>query len=318
MKQASHVEVARRVFDIERLALEEVALRLDATFENVVNAILLAQGRLVVIGMGKSGHIGKKIAATLASTGTSSFFVHPAEAFHGDLGMITQEDLILLISYSGETDEVLRLIPFFKTNKNTLISITGNANSTLAKEADHHLDIGVSKEACPLALAPTSSTTATLAMGDALAVALMEAKQFQPEDFAKFHPGGSLGRRLLHKVRDYMRREDLPIISIDDQVNELIIKLSEGRLGLVIVHNEEGKTVGIITDGDLRRALSKSSDVLALKPADLVNSNPKSISPDAPIHQAEQMMLEKKILSLLVIENDLVIGVCQLYDIYRG
>lgn len=310
------LEFARKVFAIEQKMLEEVALRLDRNFEEAVQSILECRGKLVVIGMGKSGHIGQKIAATLSSTGTPSFFVHPAEAFHGDLGMISKEDMVMLISYSGETDEMLRIIPFLKWNGNRCIAITGNPDSTLARESEFHLNIHVSQEACPLALAPTSSTTATLVMGDALAVTLMEARGFKPEDFARFHPGGSLGRRLLHKVRDYMQTDNLPYIEESAGGHDLVLKLSAGRLGLVLVNDSQNSFVGIITDGDLRRAMNHVENIKDLKVSSLCNRNPFKVSANTPIHEAEQIMVEKKILSVLVEDQGQICGVCQLYSIY--
>src|ERR1700761_9435756 len=247
-------DIAKRVFNTEIESLRLVADAIDDEFNRVVEAILNNNGKLIVIGIGKSGIIGKKIAATLASTGTPSFFLHPGEAFHGDLGMVEPDDLVILISYSGETDEVLKIIPFLKWNKNSIISITGNPNSTIAKNSDHHLNVCVTREACPLELAPTSSTTVTLVMGDALAVALMEAREFQHEDFARFHPGGSLGRKLLVKVKDLMRKDNLPFIGEGASFTEVLLRMSEGRLGMVIV-GDAGYVKGIITDGDLRRAL---------------------------------------------------------------
>ena len=309
---------AKKVFAIEQEMLAEVANGLDGHFEASIQAILECKGKIVVIGMGKSGHIGQKIAATLSSTGTPSFFVHPAEAFHGDLGMISKDDMVLLISYSGETDEMLRIIPFLKWNGNRCVALTGNANSTLARESEFHLNIHVSQEACPLALAPTSSTTATLVMGDALAVTLMEARGFKPEDFARFHPGGSLGRRLLHKVRDYMQTEHLPYIDESAGGHDLVLKLSAGRLGLVLVQDARGQFVGIITDGDLRRAMNHIDNIKELKVSSLCNRNPFKVSADTPIHEAEQIMVEKKILSVLVEDQGEICGVCQLYSIYNN
>ena len=310
------LESARRVFQIETDSVREVAERIDAQFEGCVKTILQNKGKLIVCGMGKSGHIGQKIAATLASTGTPSFFVHPAEAFHGDLGMIGKEDVVLLISYSGETDELLRIIPSLKQNGNTLLAMSGNPSSTLASEALYHLDIGVSKEACALELAPTSSTTATLVMGDALAVALMEEKGFLPEDFARFHPGGSLGRRLLHKVRDYMHTDNLPFLDRNASGHDLVLRLSEGRLGLVLVTGDQGELVGIITDGDLRRAMNSIENLRELNVAELCNTHPLKVDAGMPIHEAEKIMIDKKVLSLLVEENGKPVGVCQLYSIY--
>src|ERR1700730_11988375 len=214
-------EIAKRVFDTEIESLKSVAENIGDEFTAAVETILAAKGKLIVSGVGKSGLIGRKIAATFASTGTPSFFLHPGEAFHGDLGMIGSHDMVVLISYSGETDEVLKLIPFLQWNKNVIIGITGNPNSTVAKNSQYHLNIAIQQEACPLALAPTSSTTAALVMGDALAVALMESRRFQPEDFARFHPGGSLGRKLLIRVKDLMRTDNLPFIKEDSSFTEL-------------------------------------------------------------------------------------------------
>jgi arabinose-5-phosphate isomerase len=247
-------DIAKRVFDIEVEALQNVAGLIDDEFTRVVEAILNTDGKIIVIGIGKSGIIGKKIAATFSSTGTPSFFLHPGEAFHGDLGIVGKNDKVIIISYSGETDEVLKVIPYLKWNKNIIIGITGNPNSTIAKNSDHHLNINITREACPLALAPTSSTTATLVMGDALAVALMETRSFREEDFARFHPGGSLGRKLLVKVKDQMRVDNLPFIDTSASFTDVLLRMSEGRLGMVVVGDMQ-YVRGIITDGDLRRAL---------------------------------------------------------------
>src|ERR1700743_2961306 len=272
-------EIAKRVFDIEIESLQHVAASIDDEFTNVVNAILKGKGKIIVIGIGKSGIIGKKIAATLASTGTPSFFLHPGEAFHGDLGMVEPNDLVILISYSGETDEVLKIIPCLKWNKNSIISITGNPNSTIAKNSDHHLNVCITREACPLEFAPTSSTTVTLVMGDALAVALMEARQFQHEDFARFHPGGSLGRKLLVKVKDLMRRDNLPYIDKSASFTEMLLCMSEGKLGLEIVGNAT-KIEGVVTDGDLRRALVRNPDTSQLVISEMMTANPIIIDPE--------------------------------------
>src|SRR5665213_2825429 len=266
-------EIAKRVFNIEIESLQYVADAIGDDFTNVVNAILNTAGKLVVIGIGKSGIIGKKISATFSSTGTPSFFLHPGEAFHGDLGMVSQNDMVIMISYSGETDEVLKLIPFLQWNKNVIIGITGNPNSTVAKNSHYHLNICIKQEACPLALAPTSSTTAALVMGDALAVALMESRQFQHEDFARFHPGGSLGRKLLVKVKDLMRTDNLPFISGEASFTELLLCMSEGRLGMVIV-GDANYVKGIITDGDLRRALVRTPDTSKLSVTDMMTKTP--------------------------------------------
>jgi len=308
-------DIAKRVFDIEIESLQNVAGLLDEQFTKAIDAILKTGGKLVVIGIGKSGHIGRKIAATLSSTGTPSFFLHPGEAFHGDLGMVGVNDIVMLISYSGETEEVLKIIPFLKWNKNQIISITGNPNSTIAKNSDYHLNICITREACPLALAPTSSTTATLVMGDALAVALMESRQFQEEDFARFHPGGRLGHKLLAKVKDMMRTDNLPYITQDATFTELLLCMSEGRLGMVIVGKKDFFE-GIITDGDLRRALLKNPDTSTLTIADMITPNPVIINENEFIKQAENVMIEKKITTILVgsEKKRSVLGVYQIFN----
>ncbi|MDO3642894.1 SIS domain-containing protein [Mucilaginibacter sp. L3T2-6] len=308
-------DIAKRVFDTEIESLRFVADAINDDFSRVVEAILQHTGKLIVIGIGKSGIIGKKIAATFASTGTPSFFLHPGEAFHGDLGMVGTDDMVILISYSGETDEVLKLIPFLEWNKNTIIGITGNPNSTVARNSHYHLNIGIKQEACPLALAPTSSTTAALVMGDALAVALMECRQFQHEDFARFHPGGSLGRKLLVRVKDLMRTDKLPFISENASFTELLLKMSEGRLGMVIVGNA-GDVKGIITDGDLRRALFKNPDTTQLTVTGMMTKTPVFIGEDEIINNAEQLMIEKKIATVLVgsSEDRTVSGIYQIYN----
>lgn len=308
-------EIAKRVFDIEMESLKEVAAKIGDEFTATVDAILNSKGKLIVAGVGKSGLIGRKIAATLASTGTPGFFLHPGEAFHGDLGMVEPNDLVILISYSGETDEVLKIIPFLKWNNNRIISITGNPDSTIAKNSDHHLNVCITREACPLELAPTSSTTVTLVMGDALAVALMEAREFQHEDFARFHPGGSLGRKLLVKVKDLMRRDNLPYIDQSASFTELLLCMSEGKLGLVIVGNAE-KMEGVITDGDLRRALLRNPDTSQLVISEMMTAKPVIIDPEEYISQAEQLMIERKIATILVgsAQARTISGVYQIYN----
>jgi len=308
-------EIARRVFDIEIESLKHVAESLNDEFTTAVEAILDSKGKLIVAGVGKSGLIGRKIAATLASTGTPSFFLHPGEAFHGDLGMVEHSDLVILISYSGETDEVLRIIPFLKWNKNKIISITGNPNSTIAKNSDHHLNVCITREACPLELAPTSSTTTTLVMGDALAVALMEARQFQHEDFARFHPGGSLGRKLVVKVKDLMQRDNLPVIDKHASFAELLLQMSKGKLGLVIVGSKEN-VEGVVTDGDLRRALVRNPDTSKLHITEMMTVNPVIVEAEEYINQVEQVMIDKKITTVLVGSADSrkIEGVYQIYN----
>ena len=307
-------DIAKRVFDIEIESLQQVACSIDDEFARVVDAILKSTGKLVIIGIGKSGLIGKKIAATLASTGTPSFFLHPGEAFHGDLGMVGPNDIVLLISYSGETDEVLKLIPYLKWNKNVMIGITGNPVSTVAKNCSYHLNIKVEREACPLELAPTSSTTAALVMGDALAIALMESRNFQQHDFARFHPGGSLGRKLLVKVKDLMRTDKLPFINEEASFMDLLLRMSEGRLGMVIV-GDSSRIKGVVTDGDLRRALLKHPDTSTLTIAEIMTVNPVIIDEHEFVGYAEQLMLEKKITTLLVgsAQNRSITGVYQIY-----
>ena len=309
-------KLAQEVFEIEAKEIANLSSRLTADFENAIHAILQSSGKLIVSGMGKSGIIGKKIAATLASTGTPSFFLHPGEAYHGDLGMIEENDIVLLISNSGETDEVLKLIPFLKHQKNCTISMSNNDDSTLAKNTNYHLNIAVDKEACPLFLAPTSSTTATLVMGDALAVTLMKLRDFKEENFAKFHPGGSLGRRLLTTVGDVMKKKNLPIISSQAAIKEVIQRISEGKLGLVVII-DNNKIIGIITDGDIRRTMeSREKDFFSLKAEDLMSIHPKLIYDTDKLISASNIMSQHKINSLLVVNesNDLV-GVVQVYDL---
>lgn len=306
---ASSIDIAREVIQTEIEGLDYMAKRLGSEFEVAINAIINTKGRTIICGMGKSGIIGKKIAASFASTGTPSFFMHPGEAFHGDLGMVKPEDVFIAISNSGETDEVLKLLPFLRDNDNFVIAITGKENSTLASNSHCHLDIAVPKEACPLQLAPTSSTTATLVMGDALTVALMDVRGFKPENFARFHPGGSLGRRLLSKVRDEMFSDNLPSVSSDADFTSIIHKISSSQLGLTLV-NLNGKSLAIITDGDLRRAMeSEGRDTFDLVAKDIATLNPASISPDSNVQEAYEIMECKGITSLIVVENNYVVGV---------
>ncbi len=309
-----HAKQAQRVFELEAQAISGLIPQLDGDFDAAVEAILASNGRLVVCGMGKSGLIGKKITATLASTGTPSFFLHPAEAWHGDLGMLSPGDVLLAISNSGESDELIGLIPFVRASGNMLVAMTGNPQSTLGRNADYHLSIAVAEEACPLDLAPTSSTTATAAMGDALAVALMVARGFQPEDFARFHPGGSLGRRLLLKVKDRMRADQLPLLAPDASASEVIQVATQGRLGAAIVV-EEGRVLGVITDGDLRRNLERfGADFMQHNAAELMTASPKRIAPGASLQQAQELMNQHSITLLLVMDEERLQGVIQLYQ----
>lgn len=316
--QSDIIDYGKEALKIEASVIQQLAEELNIDFEKAVKAILHTKGRLIVSGIGKSGLIGRKMAATFSSTGTPSFFLHPGEAFHGDLGMVGQEDIVLVISYSGETHEVINLLPYFKDNGNAIIALTGNPTSTLAKYAQFHLTITVSKEACPLDLAPTSSTTATLAMGDALAVVLMKIKNFKPENFARFHPGGTLGRRLLTKVRDVMCVSNLPLIQNWAPVSEIIHTISLCRLGLAVVV-KENQLQGIITDGDIRRAMDNYQDTFfSLTAQELMNPTPKGIAPDAKLTEAAEMMNRYKINSLLVLEKQQVIGIIQVYDLKIG
>ncbi|HFU4819892.1 TPA: KpsF/GutQ family sugar-phosphate isomerase [Campylobacter lari] len=309
------IKIAKEVFEIESKTILDLCDNLDEDFNKAIELILSIRGRCVVSGMGKSGHIGAKIAATLASTGTPSFFMHPGEALHGDLGMLTSEDVLLAISNSGETEEVLKLIPVIKKRKIPLIVMAGNQNSTLAKQADIFINIAVKKEACPLQLAPTSSTTATLAMGDAIAVALMRARKFRPDDFALFHPGGSLGRKLLTKVGDLMVSSNLPIVSPESEFNELVDVMTSGKLGLCIVLENE-KLVGIITDGDLRRALrANDKPRFDFKAKEIMSENPKIIEASAMASEAEELMLKHKIKEIVVTQDEKIVGIIQLYAI---
>lgn len=301
-------DIARSVFSIEAKAVAALSDNLNTDFDDAVSGILSSEGKTIVCGMGKSGIIGKKIAATLASTGTPSFFMHPGEAYHGDLGMVSPDDVFIAISNSGETEEVVKLIPFLKDNGNVLIAMTGNPDSTLAKAANYHLNVGVEEEACPLQLAPTSSTTATLAMGDALAVTLMKARDFRPENFARFHPGGSLGRRLLSRVENEMVSDNLPVIQPDASVAEVISAISGGGLGMAIVSTVDKPSV--ITDGDLRRAIEKYKEQLFTKNAsNLMTSNPVSVMAGTRVEDALVLMEEKKITSVLVTERGEIVGV---------
>jgi arabinose-5-phosphate isomerase len=299
---------AKGVFDIEAKALSALSDKLDDNFDDAIKNILEAQGKVIICGMGKSGIIGKKIAATLASTGTPSFFMHPGEAYHGDLGMVTSQDVFVAISNSGETDEVVKLIPYLKDNGNYCVAMTGNPKSTLALAANAHLDIGVEEEACPLQLAPTASTTATLAMGDALAVTLMKARNFQPENFARFHPGGSLGRRLLSRVEDEMVSDELPFVSINSGLIDVIQAMSKGRLGLAIVSDIKG--YAIITDGDVRRVIEEFKEAAFNKKAsDFMSSNPALVAVGTRVEDAFALMDNRKITSLLITDKKNIVGV---------
>ncbi len=305
---ANYISIAKEVLTIEASALNKLVDKLDENFSNSVEKVLASAGKTIICGMGKSGIIGKKIAATLASTGTPSFFMHPGEAYHGDLGMVSKDDVFIAISNSGETDEVVKLIPFLKDNGNVLIAMTGNPQSTLARAAHHHLDVGVDQEACPLQLAPTSSTTATLAMGDALAVTLMKARDFKPENFARFHPGGSLGRRLLSRVENEMVTKKLPFLNASDDIASVISTISNGGLGLAIV--QSSAEVSVITDGDLRRAIEKyQSDLFSKTAQDLMVADPFMVKVGTRVEDALELMEARAITSLLVHDGKSIVGV---------
>lgn len=310
------LDTAREVLQNEAETLLRIKSTLNGEFVATVEAILACNGKVILTGIGKSGIIAKKISATLASTGTPSFFLNPSEAFHGDLGMISKEDIVIAISYSGETDEVLKIVPFLHENGNKLISITGNTESALAKHSDINLNTEVEREACILHLAPTSSTTAQLALGDALACALMKMRNFSAQDFARLHPGGSLGRRLLMRVGQVMRNHDLPIVSEEATAAEMIHAISRGGLGLIVVQRGE-EILGIITDGDIRRAMeSRQSAFFDIRPMDIATREPKCISPESKLIEAERAMTRHKVNSLLVIDEQRhLVGVIQIYDI---
>ena len=308
------IEIAKNVFKLESEAIKDLSSLLNEDFTNSINEILKSKGRLVISGMGKSGHIGVKISATLASTGTPSFFMHPAEAIHGDLGMLTRDDILLAISNSGESEEILKIVPLVKKMGITLIGMAGKEKSTLVKESDYFLNIAIKKEACPLELAPMSSTTATLAMGDALAAALMKAREFQPEDFAMYHPGGSLGKKLLTKVKDIMSSENLPMVKEESSFKDVIHSITSGKLGLSLVMLED-EIKGIITDGDLRRALEVTDKpIFELEAKEMMTSSPKTISQEEMAVDAEEYMLKHKINELIVVDEKNVVGIVQLYD----
>lgn len=308
--------IAKEVFEIESKEISNLSNLLTDDFERAINAVMNSKGKFIICGMGKSGLIGKKIAATLASTGTPSFFLHPGEAYHGDLGMIEKDDVVLLISNSGETDEVLKLIPFLKDQGNITISMSGNPFSTLAQNTNYHLNIAVEKEACPLQLAPTSSTTATLVMGDAIAVALMKLRNFKDKDFAQFHPGGSLGRRLLTKVENVMNKNNLPTCNKEENIKDVIHKITDGKSGLVVIL-ENDNILGVITDGDIRRAMeTKEDEFFRLRANDLMSKYPKTINKNEKLTIATNIMNQNKVNSLLVIDdNKNLVGIVQMYDL---
>ena len=297
-------DIAIKCFRDEAQAILELIPQLDDNFDKAVSLILQCHGKVIVTGVGKSGHIGAKMAATLSSTGTPAFFINPLDVFHGDLGVMTPEDVVIGISHSGQTDELLRFVPYLQEHTIPLIGISGNPESLLAKYATCHLNVNVKKEACPLNLAPTSSTTATLAMGDALACALMEMRHFEAKDFAQFHPGGTLGKRLLTTARDVMRSNDLPVIPPEMKLGEAIIHVSKGKLGLCVAEID-GKVVGLITDGDVRRAMESLQDKFFNVPvSDVMTRAPKCVSPETKIAVIQKIMHKNMIHTVLVVDEE--------------
>lgn len=314
------IALGKRVLDIESRAVAALAGRLDGSFADALAILLACRGRVVVSGIGKSGHVAHKIAATLASTGTPAFFVHPAEASHGDLGMITAEDVMIALSNSGESAELVTIVPLAKRRGAKLIAITGNPASTLAREADVHLDAAVAEEACPLGLAPTASTTAALALGDALAVAALEARGFSSEDFARSHPGGSLGRKLLTHVRDIMRTgDDVPAVPDTIALADALLVISGKGLGMTAVLDSAGKVAGLITDGDLRRALGRGVDLRHARAVDVMTRDPRVIGPDRLAVEAVEEMERTRINGLLVVDaQGALVGAFNMHDVLRA
>lgn len=312
-----YLDWARDVLNTEAEGLREIAAALDHDFVRAAEALLHCKGRVVITGMGKSGHIGRKMAATMASTGTPAFFVHPAEAAHGDLGMIVDHDVVVAISNSGESDEIAAIIPALKRKNITLICITAHPTSTMARHADIHITAAVSKEACPLGLAPTSSTTAVMALGDALAVVLLQARAFTPDDFALSHPAGSLGKRLLLRVADIMHKDEaLPAVLLGTPLKEAIVSMSEKGLGMLAVTDAEGRLKGVFTDGDLRRLFQERDSFAGLKVDDIMHASPKTISADRLATEALKAMQSGHVNGLLVVEeNGVLIGALNMHDL---
>jgi len=321
MDSADILKRARSVLDTEAQGILSLVERLDENFVKAVELLHRCKGKVVVTGLGKSGLIGRKIAATLSSTGTPSFFLHASEGIHGDLGMIMKGDVVLAVSNSGETDELLKLLPILKRLDVKLIVITGNAKSTLSRAADVILNAAVKQEACPMGLSPTASTTAALALGDALAVSLLEMKGFKEEDFALLHPGGALGRKLLLRVEDLMHRnKEVPMVHEDTPMKETLLEITSKRLGVTAVVDDRGHLVGVITDGDLRRGLESKKDIFRLKAKDLMTRNPKTIPADALAARAVTVMEEHSITSLFILENGgrKPSGVVHLHDLLKA
>ena len=316
----SRLALARKVLNIESREIEALANRLDASFDEAIQLILHCQGRVVVSGMGKSGHIGGKIAATFASTGTPAFFMHPAEASHGDLGMITNGDVVIALSNSGESDELLNILPTIKRLGAKVISITGAPNSTLAKESDVHLSAAVTEEACPLGLSPTASTTAALALGDALAVCVLDCREFSAEDFARSHPGGSIGRKLLTRVKDIMRKGNaIPSISEGELLSSALTEMTKKGLGLTAIINDAKQPIGVFTDGDLRRMFAKGIYTNSARIAEVMHLKPSTINANQLAVEAVEIMDQKKINGLLVVDDDgKLVGAFNMHDLLKA
>ncbi|MGZ5093411.1 MAG: KpsF/GutQ family sugar-phosphate isomerase [Burkholderiales bacterium] len=317
---ADAIAIAREVLEIEAKAITDLVARIDEGFAKAVRIVMDRHGRVVVSGMGKSGHIARKIASTLASTGTPAFFVHPAEASHGDLGMIMRDDVFIGLSNSGESGELLAIVPLLKRQGAKLIAMTGNPLSSLAREADVHLYAGAEKEACPLNLAPTASTTAALALGDALAVALMHAKGFTRDEFARSHPGGALGRKLLTHVRDVMRTgENAPQINQRAMAMDAMLEMSRGRMGMTAVLDDNDRVIGIFTDGDLRRTLEKGGDLRTTGIKDVMRAGPRTIGPERLAAEAVEIMERYKVNQLLVVDDKKrLLGALNMHDLFRA
>jgi len=314
------LDLAREVLGIEAAAVQALVARIDGDFLRALDVILCCEGRVIVSGMGKSGHIARKIAATLSSTGTPAYFVHPGEASHGDLGMITSKDVIIALSYSGESNELMTIVPVIKRQGAKLISMTGYPASSLAQAADVHLDAAVDKEACPMGLAPTASTTAALALGDALAVALLDAKGFGAEDFARSHPGGNLGRRLLTHVCDMMRSgERLPMVGEDAMLGDAILEISKKGVGMTAIVDKGQRVLGIYTDGDLRRTLERKLDFSATPVRSVMSAHPRCIAPDALAAEAVQVMEQYSISQILVVDRQhKLVGALNMHDLLHA
>ena len=319
MKNFDYIAVAKKVLEIESKALIKQIDQIDQAFVDACELCLECSGKLIVMGLGKSGHIADKIAATLSSTGTPSYFIHPSEAIHGDIGMIDEKDIVLIFSYSGETEEIISLIPYLKKKEIKIIAFTGNIDSKLSSESDIHIHVPVEEEACPMNLAPTASTTTALAVGDAFAVALLERKGFTKEDFAKSHPGGSLGKQLLLSINDIMHTgEEVPVVYSDDTLSKGLIEMSQKALGMTAIVDKKDQLVGIFTDGDLRRTLESNIDIKTTKMHEVMTKNPFVLPADTLAYNALSLIQEKKITSIIVTNENKVIGALNIHDLFRS